>query len=275
MRWTPEAEKAVERVPFFVRKRVRKRVEEEAIRSGADHVHLEHVERCKERYLNRMEDEVKGYQVETCFGPSGCPNRAIMDDETAGLLEERISKRNWRAFLEDRVNGPLKMHHEFRVSVSDCPNACSRPQIADLGLLGAKEPAVCEEPCSRCEACVEVCREGALSLPEDSPGPVVDAGKCLFCGQCIEVCPTGTLREARRGYRIVVGGKLGRHPRLATPIEGIHDREQALDWLDYCLDFYRKHSRNGERLGEVLNRVGWEAFVEGRKKKKTEKNRHS
>ncbi len=282
MRWSPEAEKAVERVPFFVRKRVRKRVEEEAIRSGVKHVCLEHVQTCKERYLNRMEDEVKGYQVETCFGPSGCPNRAIIDDQMAGLVEERISQRNWRAFLEDRVNGPLKMHHEFRVSVSDCPNACSRPQIADVGLLGAKEPTVGEEPCSRCEACVEVCREGAVSLPEDSPGPVVDADKCLFCGQCIEACPTGTLQEARSGYRIVVGGKLGRHPRLATPLEGIHQREQALDWLDHCLDFCREHSLSGERLGEILNRVGWEALAEvgakaaagpkeGQKKKKNRK----
>jgi anaerobic sulfite reductase subunit C len=286
MRWTPEAEEAVERVPFFVRKRVKKRVEEEAIRSGAKTVRREHVQRCKERYLNRMEDEVKGYQVETCFGPSGCPNRAFVDDEMAGLLEERISKRNWRAFLESRVRGPLKMHHEFRVSVSDCPNACSRPQIADFGLIGAREPAVSEEACSRCEACVEACREGAVSLPEDSGGPVVDADKCLFCGQCIEVCPTGTLREARSGYRIVVGGKLGRHPRLATPLEGIHDREQVLDRLDRCLDFYREQSRRGEPLGEILNRVGREALVEegakaceipteGQKKKKIEKNQHS
>ncbi|MGW8321364.1 MAG: 4Fe-4S binding protein [Thermodesulfobacteriota bacterium] len=286
MRWTPEAEEAVERVPFFVRKRVRKRVEEEAIRSGAKTVRREHVQRCKERYLNRMEDDVKGCQVETCFGPSGCPNRAFVDDEMAGLLEERISKRNWRAFLEDRVGGPLKVHHEFRVSVSDCPNACSRPQIADLGLLGAREPAIGEEPCNRCEACVEVCREGAVSLAEGSAGPVVDADKCLFCGQCIEVCPTGTLREGRSGYRIVVGGKLGRHPRLATPLEGIHERQQALDRLDHCLDFCVEHSRGGERLGEILNRVGWEGFVEegarageipteAQKKKKIEKNRQS
>ncbi len=30
MKWTPEAEKAVKKVPFFVRKRVRARVEKEA-----------------------------------------------------------------------------------------------------------------------------------------------------------------------------------------------------------------------------------------------------
>ena len=261
MRWNHEAEKAIARVPFFVRKRVSKRVEEEAIRSGDKQVRLEHVQRCKERYLHRMEDEVKGYQVETCFGPSGCTNRAIPDDEIAGLLEKRFSTRNWRAFLEDRVRGPLKMHHEFRVSVSDCPNACSRPQIADVGLLGAREPRVGGDSCSRCGECVEVCREGAVSLPDDSPGPVVDAGRCVFCGQCIEICPTGTLREARRGYRILAGGKLGRHPQLGRPVQGIYERKEALEWFDRCLDFTRKNSLRGERLGEMLNRVGWELLT--------------
>ena len=162
------------------------------------------------------------------------------------------------------------MHHEFRVSVSDCPNACSRPQIADVGLVGASEPRVSKEACSRCGECVEVCREGAVSLPEDSPGPVVESRKCLFCGQCIEACPTGTLQEGRQGYRILVGGKLGRHPQLARPLEGIYEREEALAWLDRCLDFYQEHSQRGERLGEILNRVGWEALAGRKPEKKNE-----
>ena len=225
MRWTPEAEKAVERVPFFVRKRVMKRVEEEAIRSGAKHVHLEHVQRCKERYLNRMEDEVKGYQVETCFGPSGCPNRAILDDEMAGLLEERISKRNWRTFLEERVHGPLKMHHEFRVSVSDCPNACSRPQIADLGLLGAKNPQSVKIPAAGARhvwRCVE-------------RGPIPAGGFARAGCGCRQVFvlwsvhrgmpdrnpPGGPLRLPDRG-----GRKAGTPSSLATPLESVHDRSR-------------------------------------------------
>ena len=61
MKWSPEAAKAVQKVPFFVRKRVKKRVEEEAVCSGTEHVRLEHVQRCMERYLNGMQDEIKGY----------------------------------------------------------------------------------------------------------------------------------------------------------------------------------------------------------------------
>ena len=47
MKWTEEAKKAVSRAPFFVRKRVQRRVEEEAARSGSDEVTLEHVDVCQ------------------------------------------------------------------------------------------------------------------------------------------------------------------------------------------------------------------------------------
>lgn len=255
MKWTQEARAALSKVPFFVRKRVRKRVEEEAARSGAREVRLEHVRACQRSFIERMEDEVKGYQVETCFGSSGCPNRAVMCDGMVQELEDRIERRHLKAFLKERVKGSLKMHHEFRVSVSDCPNACSRPQIVDVGLVGACGPRISsDEPCSQCGACVEVCREGALSL--DDHGPIVDHDQCLSCGQCLTVCPTGTLQEGARGYRVLVGGKLGRHPRLGTELPGICGEGEVLQVIDRCLDHYQKYCLEGERFGEILERTG-------------------
>jgi len=233
---------------------VKKRVEEEAARSGANEVTIEHVRTCQERFLKRMEDEVKGFQVETCFGPGGCPNRAINADGLPQKLEEKLSKKNFKAFLKKRVEGPLKMHHEFRISISDCPNACSRPQIVDVGLIGASKPEVSDETCSQCGACQEVCRENAISLQDGIP--FVDNSKCLFCGQCIGVCPTGTLLEVARGYRILVGGKLGRHPRLATELSGIYELEDVQKVVDRCLDHYYRHCLKGERFGEILERTG-------------------
>ncbi len=259
MRWTDEANEAVSKVPFFVRKRVRKRVEEEAARCGAPEVRLEHVRTCQKRFLNRMEDEVRGFQVETCFGPTGCPNRAVNQD-ISKEVEELLEKRNLKEFLREKIRGPLKMHHEFRVSISDCPNACSRPQIADLGLIGACRPEVSDESCSRCGACLEVCREGAITLKAE--GPEIAFARCLSCGKCISSCPTGTLKKGAEGYRVQVGGKLGRHPRLAEELPGIYDREEVLRMVNRCLDFYQKHCSGGERLGEILEKTGIKEIIE-------------
>lgn len=254
MKWIKEAEEAVSKVPFFVRKRVRKRVEEEAARMGSGEVTLEHVKTCQQRFLNRMEEEVKGFQVDTCFGPSGCPNRAVACDDLSRKMEDLLSGRNLRSFLGEKVKGPLKLHHEFRVSISDCPNACSRPQIADIGLIGANRPRISEEECIHCGACVEACREGAIALAGN--WPVIDWQKCLSCGQCISACPTRTLQGEKRGFRIQVGGKLGRHPQLAKELQGIFSPEESLEIIVRCLDHYQKHCQHGERFGEVLQRTG-------------------
>ncbi len=258
MKWTDEAEKAVSRVPFFVRKRVRKRVEEEAGRDGAPVVTLEHVETCRQRFLRNMDAEVKGYQIETCFGQSGCPNRAVPSDGLIEELERILARRNIRGFLKDRVKGSLKMHHEFRVSISECPNACSRPQIVDIGLIGAVRPRLSDVECSGCGACAEVCKEDAIVLLDGEDRPVIHEDRCVSCGQCASVCPTGTMVRGSQGYRFLVGGKLGRHPRLARELEGIYSKEEALKLVERCLDHHMKHNTHGERFGEILERTGIE-----------------
>jgi len=261
MKWTQEAEEAISKVPFFVRKRVRRRVEEEATSLGARVVTLDHVRSCQRRFMERMEDEVRGHQVETCFGPSGCPNRAVASEGMARMLEETLASRDLKSFLKERVGGPLKLHHEFRVSISDCPNACSRPQIADVGLIGSRRPRVSDVPCDGCGSCVQVCREEAVTLEES--GPSVDQGRCLGCGQCIQVCPTGTLQEGEAGYRILLGGKLGRHPRLATELHRLYAQGRALELIDRVIGSYMRTSVSGERLGEIVERMGWEEFLKG------------
>jgi dissimilatory sulfite reductase (desulfoviridin) alpha/beta subunit len=91
-------------------------------------------------------------------------------------------------------------------------------------------------------------------LPEDKP--ILDSSKCLSCGQCIPACPTGTIQEKERGYRVLEGGKLGRHPRLAVESPGIYGWEETLQAVGRCLDHYQQHCRHGERFGEILERTG-------------------
>jgi anaerobic sulfite reductase subunit C len=254
MKWTNEAEGTVSRVPFFIRKRVKKRVEEEAERCGSPVVTIDHVTTCQQRFLQNMDPEVRGFQVEACFGLTGCPNAAVTSPDLVQKLEQMLEARHLREFLKEKVQGPLKMHHEFRVSLATCPNACSRPQIVDFGIIGALRPEVGDEPCTRCGACVEACQEQAITLAESPAAPVIDFDRCLACGQCLKACPTGTLLEGQKGYRILVGGKLGRHPQLGKELAGVHSEEDLSTVLDRTLDHYQKYNEKGERLGEVLKK---------------------
>ena len=103
MKWMPQAEEAIKKVPFFVRKRVRARVEKEAIKAGQQAVSLADVKATQTRYLTRMSSEIKGYQIETCFGPSGCPNRAIISDQLIELIDLRIELESWKASDEQKA----------------------------------------------------------------------------------------------------------------------------------------------------------------------------
>jgi dissimilatory sulfite reductase (desulfoviridin) alpha/beta subunit len=252
MKWTPEAETAVKKVPFFVRKRVRTRVEKEAADAGKTIVSLDDVKATQARYLTNMGSEIKGYQLDACFGPSGCPNRAKVSDELMQRLESLLKEADLLGFLRRRVKGDLKFHHEFRVTIADCPNACSQPQIKDIGILGACIPILTDEPCNRCETCVDACREDAIILNDEKPVPEIDYQKCLSCGQCMAVCPTGTLGEGNNGYRVQVAGKLGRHPQLAKALPGIFNQQEVVNIVKDFINIYKKNNHHGERFAEIF-----------------------
>ncbi len=256
MQWDKDAEQAVAKVPFFVRKRVQKRVETEARQAGATQVTMGHVAACRQRYLHHQEDEVQGFTVEACFGQSGCPNRIDTGEDLSQRLEALLRAQDLKEFMKSRVSGPLKLHHEFRITMADCPNGCSRPQIVDIGLISASLPALSDSPCSECGACLAACREEGITLAGPETGPQFDWQRCLACGQCARACPTGAIAQGFAGYRILLGGKLGRHPQLGRELSGIFSAETTLAIIETCLTHFKAENRQGERFGELLNRTG-------------------
>jgi len=252
MEWTKDADESIQKVPFFVRKRVKARVEKEAKNAGKKVVSLADVKATQARYMSGMASEIKGYQIDTCFGTSGCPNRATVSDQLLQKIESLVQREDLLGFLKKRVEGDLKFHHEFRITLADCPNACSQPQIKDIGIIGACTPQLTEEPCTMCEACVEACKERAVILSTEKECPQIDFTRCLHCGECMKVCPTGTISQGARGYRVQLGGKLGRHPQLAKELPGIYAEHQVLQIVKDCLHFYKQNSKHGERFGQIL-----------------------
>ena len=259
MRWTPKAEAAVKKVPFFVRKKVKARVEKEARQAGKPVVALIDVKATQKRYLSNMAAEVKGYQLETCFGPNGCPHRANPSDRLIQRIEGALKQADLLAFLKARVQGDLKFHHEFRVALADCPNACSQPQIKDMGIIGACSPVLTDAPCTLCGDCVGECREAAIELTDS--GPVIDDALCLHCGKCLAVCDSGTLGQGLKGFRVQLGGKLGRHPQLARELPGIYSEDAVIEIIQWCIDFYKQHSKAGERFAELFSGADFDQLV--------------
>ncbi|MBI5895661.1 MAG: 4Fe-4S binding protein [Desulfobacterales bacterium] len=260
MQWTTEAEEALNKVPFFVRPRARARVEQEAAQAGKTQVTLADVRAARQRLLSGMAAEVKGYQLELCFGPGGCPNQIMAATPLSEHIEKVLRAADLLGFLKSKGIQDLKHHHEFRVALAECPNACSQVQIKDVGIMAAHRPRVSAEPCSECNGCVTACREEAIQI-DPTPRPVIDRSRCVSCGQCIPACPTGTLVSGVKGYRVQLGGKLGRHPQLARELPGIYDEATVPEIVNACLELYKTRDCGGERFGAVLTPEAFQSLA--------------
>lgn len=202
-----------------------------------------------------MNTPVASYSVKICRGAASCPH-AVLTADLSGAFEEIITASGWPEFLAARVH-PVRHHHQFRLAVSSCPNGCSQPHITDFALVATAGMEVHRHRCTQCGQCVAACAEDALHLEGRSIR--LNESRCLGCEACARVCPTQALRVSSRKYRVLTGGKLGRHPRLAHEV-GTASLEEAQEILRRTLDVFMQHYTPRTRLGDIVERLGQERF---------------
>ena len=140
------------------------------------------------------------------------------------------------------------------MAIADCPNACSRPQIADLGLIGAAEPQQTAEVCHQCMGCVHACREGAIAHP--GLLPILDpASACAAALLPASASAARSRSGAAAGGSSSAAGSGGTRASASSCRRSLA-REGVLAAAACCIDFYLRNAAAGERFGEVLARVG-------------------
>ncbi len=149
--------------------------------------------------------------------------------------------------------------HKFKTAFAGCPIDCVRARGADLGFHGMMEPSFVSENCTRCGLCRRACKHDALAADEDGR-PVLDPNRCVACGRCVGVCSFDAMVPARTGMAVFVGGKHGMHPHVSYPVAGLVPEEQACEVIGVTLDWYRAQGKRGERIGDVLDRVGLDDY---------------
>lgn len=208
-------------------------------------IHISNIEEAKKAIAScGLSTGVCGPTVRTVTGCQGsyvCPSGKF---DSRLLIKETDGK-----FYGAEV--PCK----FKIGISACTNNCLKTEENDFGIAGVVEPVWDSSVCTYCGICESICKEDAIKVHPDSLEFFHD--KCTFCGDCIEACPTGAWREKRKGFRISVGGKMGRHPKLGTVIFRIvEDKDEVIRLIGKTVDFFREFGNPKERFSGTLERVG-------------------
>ncbi len=160
--------------------------------------------------------------------------------------------------IDRRFNDAEVLPHKFKVGVAGCASTCSKPQLNDVGLMGAAEPECDREACTGCGVCVEACHLGAIELRDGKA--VIDRERCVTCGDCIKACPLGAMNTVRKGIHVFAGGRWGRERQIGIQIARFLTEAEALDTVGRIKAWYRDNGRPKERLGQTILRVGVRRF---------------
>ncbi len=196
-------------------------------------------------------------EVVTCrAGADGCPMAVIDVKAIAAKLADVLAEPERKRALEELLAKPFNFHSQFCAAVTGCPNACAQPQIRDFGVIGRARIGFAESLCSECGLCAAACKENAITLVDGKPR--VDGTRCIACSDCVRSCQTDALSVVGRTCEVTVGGKLGRHPRLAQSLGEFENIDEAVECLRRTLELLLTQGKKGERLGALLERLSRE-----------------
>jgi dissimilatory sulfite reductase (desulfoviridin) alpha/beta subunit len=184
--------------------------------------------------------------VTACQGSVVCPSGVIDSQDLAQALDTAFYGR--------------PVPHKFKLAVTGCTNNCIKAEENDVGVKGWIEPRWAAADCTYCGLCEASCATRAIRV-EAGVAVRLDGAACIGCGDCIQVCPTGSMAEAARGFRIFVGGKFGRVPRLGRRILPVlRTKEEVVRAASAVLESFRRHGVPGERFAETVDRIGLAAL---------------
>lgn len=164
--------------------------------------------------------------------------------------------------------------NKVRLAVACCVNMCGAVHCSDIAVVAVhrKVPVIDHEKVKNmCEipSTIAACPTGAISPDPAKKSVKIKEEKCMYCGNCFTVCPPMEIHDPENdGVAIVVGGKVGnlrsnpKFSKLAVPfIKNNPPRwPEVTSAIRKIFDAYVADAKKHERVGEWIERIGWEKF---------------
>lgn len=164
--------------------------------------------------------------------------------------------------------------NKVRLAVACCTNMCGAVHCSDIAIVAVhrKIPVIDHEKVKNmCEvpSTIAACPTGAISPDPAKKSVKVNPDKCMYCGNCFTVCPPMEIHDPEfDGVAIVAGGKVGnlrsnpKFSKLVVPfIPNNPPRwSEVTAAVRKIFDAYVAGAKKHERVGEWIERIGWEKF---------------
>jgi len=167
-----------------------------------------------------------------------------------------------------------ELPNKVRLAVACCVNMCGAVHCSDIAIVAVhtKMPEInhdnfknmCEMP-----TVIGACPTRAISPDPAKKSVKINPDKCMYCGNCFTVCPPISIKNPERdGVAIVVGGKvssLRSNPKFSKLVIPYISNEpprwpKVVAAVKHIVDVYAKNAKKHERVGEWIERIGWERF---------------
>lgn len=167
-----------------------------------------------------------------------------------------------------------RLPNKLRLAVACCVNMCGAVHCSDIAVVAVhtKVPSVNHELFKNmCElpTVIGSCPTRAISPDPAQKSVKINPEKCMFCGNCFTVCPPISIKDPERdGVAIVVGGKvssLRTNPKFSKLVIPYISNEpprwpKVVAAIKHIVEVYAANARKHERVGEWIERIGWERF---------------
>jgi sulfite reductase beta subunit len=167
-----------------------------------------------------------------------------------------------------------RLPNKLRLAVACCVNMCGAVHCSDIAIVAihTKVPVVSHENFKNmCElpTVIASCPTRAISPDPAKKSVKINPDKCMYCGNCFTVCPPISIKDPERdGIAIVVGGKVGslrsnpKFSKLVIPyISNDPPRwPKVVAAVKHIVEVYAANAKKHERVGEWIERIGWEKF---------------
>lgn len=178
---------------------------------------------------------------------------------------------------QDELHRPA-FPYKFKFKVSACPNDCvASIARADMSIIGTWKDEIQidhEEVAKYAESGLDIQKDVCSHCPSkcmdwDGKQLSIQNRDCVRCMHCINVMPKALRPGKERGAVILIGAKapILQGALLSSVLIPFVAADELLDTIKELVsriwDFWDEYGTNRERIGELIQRVGMPAFLDG------------